>query len=246
MLTVCIQSLIIACSMLSCHRGELHDTILDWEDALPNEELKQSESNCKKADLCLCLGTSLQIMPCGNFPMLTKKNNGKIVVVNLQETRMSKHADLIIKYKLDDVFRILFDMLKFESDLDARKSLEIKIQSDYTLDAKRHLLLDTSHVDFLFPAASPVVVLIMSGKRKSGKDYTCKKLAQLLVDKFNVQTITIAAPMKQEYARINNLDYNRLLGSCGYKETFRLDMIRYRVGLKSHALIKAAGNYSTF
>lgn len=90
-------------------RGDVQDTILDWEDSLPAEEMVKSELNCKKADLCICLGTTLQIMPVGNYPMLTKKNNGKIVTVNLQETRIEKHADLVINQKLDRVFQLLFD-----------------------------------------------------------------------------------------------------------------------------------------
>jgi mono-ADP-ribosyltransferase sirtuin 6 len=57
----------------------------------------------RQADLCLCLGTSLQIMPCGNMPMLTKKNAGRIVVVNLQTTRLDKHADLRLHARVDDV-----------------------------------------------------------------------------------------------------------------------------------------------
>lgn len=93
-------------------RGELHDSLLDWEDALPIQELTLSEKACKKADLCLCLGTSLQIMPCGNFPLLTKKNGGKIVMINLQKTKMDKHASLVIHSKLDDVFRKLFEKMK--------------------------------------------------------------------------------------------------------------------------------------
>ncbi len=41
----------------------------------------------RKADLAVCLGTSLQIQPSGNLPVFTVKNGGKLVVVNLQKTR---------------------------------------------------------------------------------------------------------------------------------------------------------------
>jgi hypothetical protein len=87
----------------------LCDTILDWQDSLPIEEMEKSELNCKTADLCLCLGTTLQILPVGGFPLLTKKNGGKIVIINLQETRLDSKADLIINNKLDIVFKILFE-----------------------------------------------------------------------------------------------------------------------------------------
>lgn len=41
----------------------------------------------READLAICLGTSLQIQPSGNLPVLTLKSGGKLVVINLQKTR---------------------------------------------------------------------------------------------------------------------------------------------------------------
>lgn len=42
---------------------------------------------CRKADLSITLGTSLQIKPSGNLPLITKKRGGKLVIVNLQATK---------------------------------------------------------------------------------------------------------------------------------------------------------------
>ena len=42
----------------------------------------------RRADLSLCLGTTLQIVPAGTLPLLAKKNpGGKMVICNLQPTR---------------------------------------------------------------------------------------------------------------------------------------------------------------
>ena len=41
------------------------DTVLDWEDPLPFDELAESERRCAEADLCVVLGTTLQIQPVG-------------------------------------------------------------------------------------------------------------------------------------------------------------------------------------
>lgn len=38
------------------------------------------------ADLCICLGTSLQIQPINLVPFKAKKNKGKVVICNLQRT----------------------------------------------------------------------------------------------------------------------------------------------------------------
>ena len=43
--------------------GKLKDTLLDWEDALPEADWLRAQEECAKADLVLCLGTSLRIEP---------------------------------------------------------------------------------------------------------------------------------------------------------------------------------------
>jgi mono-ADP-ribosyltransferase sirtuin 6 len=58
--------------------GKLVDTLLDWENALPEEDFARVEAECNKADLVLCLGTSLQIEPAGNLPLRAKQ----FVIVN--------------------------------------------------------------------------------------------------------------------------------------------------------------------
>ncbi|KAJ8977999.1 hypothetical protein NQ317_004544 [Molorchus minor] len=102
-------------------RGKLHDTILDWEDSLPDNDLEMSDYHSSVADLNICLGTTLQIVPSGNLPLRGKKYGGKVVIVNLQPTKHDKKADLIINYYVDQV---ICNVMK-------RLSLEIP---EYTLD----------------------------------------------------------------------------------------------------------------
>ena len=68
-----------------------------------------------KADLCLCLGTSLQIRPCRDLPRKTKKNGGKMVIINLQKTTLDSLADLIIHERCDHVMRYVLDQLNLNS-----------------------------------------------------------------------------------------------------------------------------------
>jgi mono-ADP-ribosyltransferase sirtuin 6 len=71
------------CSDPECG-AKLIDTIVDWEEALPPADLKLAEKHSKKADLILCLGTSLQITPACNLPLKAVRAGGKMVIVNLQ------------------------------------------------------------------------------------------------------------------------------------------------------------------
>ncbi|CAL4123110.1 unnamed protein product, partial [Meganyctiphanes norvegica] len=92
-------------------RGKMHDTVLDWEDGLPELDLDLSEMQSNAADLSISLGTTLQIIPSGNLPVNTKKRGGKFVIVNLQPTKQDRHADLIINTYVDDVMRRLLELL---------------------------------------------------------------------------------------------------------------------------------------
>ncbi|GMH05817.1 hypothetical protein Nepgr_007657 [Nepenthes gracilis] len=83
--------------------AKLLDTVLDWEDALPPKEISPAEKHCRRADLVLCLGTSLQITPACNLPLKCLHGGGKIVIVNLQKTPKDKKASLVIHGFVDKV-----------------------------------------------------------------------------------------------------------------------------------------------
>ncbi|CAF2119139.1 unnamed protein product [Rotaria magnacalcarata] len=66
-------------------------------------------------------------------------------------------------------------------------------------------------------------ILLLSGKRKSGKDYIGEKLAEQL----QAVLLHLSEPLKLEYARINQINGEQLLDSSSYKENYRKDMIRW-------------------
>jgi mono-ADP-ribosyltransferase sirtuin 6 len=90
-------------------QGDLCDTLLDWEDALPEDDYERATEECEKADLALCLGTSLRIEPAGSLPSLAKK----YVIVNLQETPMDQKAAMVIRGRVDDVMSNLMQQLGY-------------------------------------------------------------------------------------------------------------------------------------
>ncbi|KAJ8029375.1 Phosphomevalonate kinase [Holothuria leucospilota] len=72
---------------------------------------------------------------------------------------------------------------------------------------------------------SPRVIFVFSGKRKSGKDY----VTSLLQERFGSSCIILrlSGPLKQQYAKENNLDFKKLLDASEYKERYRDDMIKW-------------------
>lgn len=72
------------------------------------------------------------------------------------------------------------------------------------------------------------VVLVFSGKRKCGKDYTTDIIMERLTGDV-CEIRRLSAPLKKAYADEHGLDYERLLSADSYKEQFREDMIVWGV-----------------
>ncbi|XP_023657176.1 phosphomevalonate kinase isoform X2 [Paramormyrops kingsleyae] len=73
---------------------------------------------------------------------------------------------------------------------------------------------------------TPKLILLFSGKRKSGKDYVTH-LIQKRLGPDACCILRLSAPLKLQYAQENGLDYKQLLGSGQYKERYRADMIAW-------------------
>ncbi|KAL1515666.1 hypothetical protein AB1Y20_002283 [Prymnesium parvum] len=98
--------------------GALRDHCLDWDDPLPEEELSTTEREAAKADLAICLGTSLQITPACDLPLRVRRKQrhkpqgGKLVIINLQRTPKDGKASLVIHRKADEVMRRVMQTLQ--------------------------------------------------------------------------------------------------------------------------------------
>ncbi|CAK1542289.1 unnamed protein product [Leptosia nina] len=95
-------------------RGRLHDAVLDWEHSLPENDLIAAELHSSVADLSICLGTTLQIVPSGKLPLETVKYGGKLVICNLQPTKHDNKADLVINYYVDETLENIMKILNLE------------------------------------------------------------------------------------------------------------------------------------
>lgn len=107
--------------------GRLKDTLLDWENDLPEEDWKRAQEECMEAELIICMGTSLNIEPAASLCTFAeedamtatkKKKNLGYVIVNLQKTPYDEGAALVIRAKVDDVMEGLMWRLGYSRDWD--------------------------------------------------------------------------------------------------------------------------------
>lgn len=71
---------------------------------------------------------------------------------------------------------------------------------------------------------APRLVLLFSGKRKSGKDFVTEAL-QSRLGKDVCAVLRLSGPLKEQYAQEHGLNFQRLLDASAYKEAYRRDMI---------------------
>jgi len=74
------------------------------------------------------------------------------------------------------------------------------------------------------------LVLLFSGKRKSGKDYITDLLKEKIGDEAII--LRLSGPLKECYARDHGLDFEKMLSASDYKEKYRLDMINWSTEIR--------------
>lgn len=72
---------------------------------------------------------------------------------------------------------------------------------------------------------NPRIILLFSGKRKSGKDF----ITNILQERIGSDSVILrlSGPIKSHWAKSLNLDIDGLLGDGKYKENYRLEMAKW-------------------
>jgi hypothetical protein len=91
--------------------GRLIDSIINFGENLPEDELTKSFNESEIADLCIAMGSSLTVTPAAHIPKHVGKRNQHLVIVNLQSTPLDGIASLRINAKCEDVSRMIMAKL---------------------------------------------------------------------------------------------------------------------------------------
>lgn len=101
------------CDDPSC-RGQLIDSIINFGESLPTEELDRSFKEARKCDLCIVLGSSLRVSPAAEVPAIVARNGKKVVICNLQKTPLNPYCAMEIHAEIDDVMMGIMKRLGLE------------------------------------------------------------------------------------------------------------------------------------
>ena len=102
-----------SCDNIKCC-GLLVDSIINFGESLPDDDLIKSYQEAEKSDLMIVLGSSLQVYPAADIPATVIRRKQKLVICNLQKTPLSSQSSLQIHSQIDTVMRGLMERLGLE------------------------------------------------------------------------------------------------------------------------------------
>ncbi|MEW6580568.1 MAG: NAD-dependent deacylase [Chloroflexota bacterium] len=84
-------------------------------EQLPARTLSAARCEVRRCDVLLAIGSSLEMYPAGELPVLAHRAGAALVFVNLRETALDSLADSVIRADVVDVLPQLADVLESET-----------------------------------------------------------------------------------------------------------------------------------
>ncbi len=94
-----------------CERcdGVLKPNVILYGEQLPINILKEAQLLACTCDLMIIAGTSLEVTPACEMPMLALKNEARLIIINLESTYVDEYADIVFREDVVDVLPVLAD-----------------------------------------------------------------------------------------------------------------------------------------
>lgn len=78
-----------------CKQGVIKPDVILFGEQLPLRELQSAQEAAKLADLVLIVGSSLEVEPAADIPLLAQRTGARLVIINLQPTHADRVADVV-------------------------------------------------------------------------------------------------------------------------------------------------------
>lgn len=90
----------------------LKPDIVLFEEALPPAAWNQASQWCRRADVILVIGSSLEVVPAALLPQMAVERGARLILVNFTPTHLDDHAEFIFQADLVDVIPALRQALQ--------------------------------------------------------------------------------------------------------------------------------------
>ncbi len=95
--------------------GVLKPTVVFFGQGLDDLDLARAVQSCKRADLVLAAGTSLQVHPVAALPELALDHGARLIIANAEPTPLDHRADAVVRGRLGVVLPALVEAGRTET-----------------------------------------------------------------------------------------------------------------------------------
>jgi len=88
--------------LCDCCGGFIKVGTVSFGQSLPPDVLEEAFELATDADLCLAIGSSLVVEPAASIPLQTKRESGRLIIINRDETPLDPIADIVIHQSIGE------------------------------------------------------------------------------------------------------------------------------------------------
>ena len=88
------------------------NSIVNFGDPLPEDELYESMKRSEQADVFFVIGSSLAVTPAANMPRIAKKHGAKLIILNKGDTPYDNRADIRFFNTISEVLPPIMEKVK--------------------------------------------------------------------------------------------------------------------------------------
>lgn len=88
--------------------------VILFDEQLPARALIHAQRAARRCDLMLVIGSSLEVYPAANLPVIARQAGAALIIINLTATPLDTRADVVIHANAADVLPQLADALESE------------------------------------------------------------------------------------------------------------------------------------
>ncbi|MCB9451864.1 MAG: NAD-dependent deacylase [Anaerolineaceae bacterium] len=81
-------------------------------EQLPIQQLLAAQNAARQADVMIVIGSSWEVAPASDIPVMAKRNGAKLIIINLEATELDSMADIVIHDDAAVVLPVILDQLE--------------------------------------------------------------------------------------------------------------------------------------
>ncbi len=83
--------------------GVLKPDVILFGEQLPIREFQNAQEAVRRCDLMLVVGSSLEVAPAGDIPLMAARRGTKLIIINLEPTPADKMAEVVIHARAAEI-----------------------------------------------------------------------------------------------------------------------------------------------